>query len=900
MMSPEASSTEARPRPRSEPAVPVNAPGRLRIEHEPRALGVGFARPRLSWWLPSGWSAQSSYEIEATFDGAVHVSGPVEDEDPLLRPWPFDALKSRTCVDWRVRVRSGTRRSDWSETHRFETGLLQPADWQAHFVGASAYESLPTRGERGALYVRRRFHVTDPLTRARIHATAHGIYELHLDGVRVGDLELTPGFTAYQSHLEVQTYDVTELLGPGEHELVATVTDGWWRGSTGFYQLDCHYGTELALLAQLELTTASGTRTVLATDETWEVCERGPVVAADLMAGQRVDQTLPASDWHPARILGAPDSRLTVSPAPPARRVEEIRPVTVSRLDADRQVVDLGVNINGWVRVSGGVLGPPGRRVRLRHGEVLGPDGDVDTRHLDSFHPVTKERLPVGMEDEVVSAGRADLDFEPRHTTHGFRYVGVDGAQDLTPRDVTGVLVHTDMRRTGWFRCSDERVNALHDATVLSFRGNVCETPTDCPTRERSGWTGDWQLFIPTAAFLYDVAGFSDRWLRDLAADQWDDGRVPNFVPYTMPRTDAQATDMCGSAGWGDAATIVPYELWWSYGDIGVLDRQFESMRAWVEFALRRASADRHPSRAAARPQPAPHERYLWDTGFHWGEWLEPGGWDGMSPEAFMRGELDFADVTTAYLFRSLATLSEVAGLLGRSGDADHYRTLADATRAAWQAEFVAPDGTVTPATQANLARALTFGLVDDQHREKVAADLVRLIRAAGTHLGTGFLATPFLLPVLADHGYADVAYELLLQTSPPSWLHMIDSGATTVWENWEAFDADGHGSLNHYSKGAVVSFLHEYAAGLRRVPGVPAYRSFEVRPSPGGGLTFAEAYLDTPHGPIGSSWRIEDGVFALQVQVAAGTEARITLPDGTVHTRPPGTHHFTAPVGRP
>ncbi len=818
-------------------------PDSLRVEHGPRPLGLGVSRPRLSWRPPTG---QLGYQVEAEIDGITHTAGPNDDDAPFLRPWPFPPLGSRSRVSWRVRVRSDAGWSGWSHAAGFEAGLLQPADWSGRFIGITQAGPLPPRGERGAVYFRRRFTVPAPgPLRARVYATAHGLYELHLDGTRVGDLELTPGFTAYQAHLEVQAYDITGLLTPGEHELVATVTDGWWRGATGTPHLDCCYGTALALLAQVEFTGPAGGRIVIPSDESWQVSADGPVRAADLMEGQRVDQRIQVRGWTGAAVVGEPGPELTASPAPPARRVQEYRPRSITRVGFGAQVVDLGANINGWVRLSGAVLGPAGHQVRLRHGERLGEDGDVDTTHLDTDLPGAGTVL-VGMTDQVTSSGPEAADFEPRHTTHGFRYVSVTGARDLSEDDVTGVMVHTDLRRTGWFACSDDRLNALHEATVLSFRGNACEIPTDCPTRERAGWTGDWQLFVPTAAFLYDVAGFSARWLRDLAADQWDDGRVPNFVPDSFRKVrDGQLGRLTGSAGWGDAAVYVPYQLWQSYGDTQVLADQYDSMQAWVQFALRAAAGGRHPARAAARPEPAPYEQYLWDTGFHWGEWLEPGA----DIYADLRPENDKADVATAYLYRSAATLARVAELLGKTADSTHYRIIAARVREAWQAEFSAPDGTVSPATQANLARALAFGLVNQQQRPQVAADLVKLVRAAGNHLGTGFLATPFLLPALADHGHLDVAYDLLRQTSAPSWLHMIESGATTVWENWEGLDAQGKGSLNHYSKGAVISFLHSHVAGLRPVPGIPAWREFEVRPCPGGGITTAEARLDTPYG---------------------------------------------------
>ena len=875
----------------------VGRPTKLRIEHGPRSLGVGNPAPRLSWWLPSGVENQRSYEVETSVDGQTNSTGQVESDQSVLVPWPLGPLGSRSRCSWRVRVEGDNGWTAWSEPDVFEVGLLDSGDWFGHFIGMREDEtvSLP-RGERPALYARREFVVGRRPNLGRLYATAHGVYELFLDGQRVGDLELTPGFTSYHSHLECQTYDITEYLEPGDHTLVAVVSDGWWRGAVGFTHQDFCFGKSLALLVQLEIDLGGGEIAHIGTDRSWELSTEGPIVAADLMEGERVDLRVPfppASGWVTADVVAEPDARLTASPSPPTRRIARFRPASIARLDSERQVVDFGSNLNGWISVAGSRLGPTGNRVRLRHGEMLGTDGDVDTDHLRSFDYFTRESIEVGQVDEVVSSGPASPTFEPRHTTHGFQYTSVCGADDLTPDDVTGILVHTDLERTGWFSCSDERLNKLHEAAMLSFVDNACEVPTDCPTRERAGWTGDWQIFVPAAAFLYDVAGFSDRWLRDLSADQWKDGRVANFAPdpYNVPgKEKGPAGYLTGSAGWGDAAVLVPYEMWKSYGDLNLLHRQYASMRAWVEFALARAAGHRHPSRVAARPEAAAHEAYLWDIGFHWGEWCEPGA----DPEPILSGEIDVAEIATAYLYRSMCTLAEVADLVGISFDARLYELTATKVREAWRAEFLDADGTVLRDSQSNLARALAFGLVDEVERTQVAEQLVKRILDDGTTVGTGFLATPFLLNVLADHGHSDIAYELLLQTKPPSWLYMVESGATTIWENWEGLDSNGSGSLNHYSKGVVVSFLHRYIAGLRPLVGSPAYRSFEVRPVLGGGITHAEARLLSPYGPIETSWNLEGDSFFVRVSVPPGTQAQVTLPDGKTMTWDPGTHEET------
>ena len=881
-------------------------PSHLRVEHLDRPLGIDVPRPRLSWRLPSGARTQLAYRVEAgdwdtgRVDSATHTY--LRHEGPEPAPG--------TRVPWRVKVWTDLGESDWSETSWWERGDFGAHAWQACWIEPAEAEPAAA-GHRPAHLLRHTFTLTRPVRTARLYATAHGVYEAFLNGRRVGDAELTPGFTSYRSRLQVQTYDVTDLLVPGDNALGAVLSDGWFRGRHGFTREADGFGTRTALLAQLTVTHPDGTTTVVGTGPGWRSTP-GAVTAADLMDGQETDlrrhdprwATAAHDDgpWEKARVAtgGLYDdfTRLTGVLAPPVRRVEEIPPAAVTRLAEKRYVVDLGQNINGWVRL--GNLGPAGIRLTLVHGEALDAHGDVTTDNIRAFDFATHRPLPAGQTDTVVSAGRHGETFEPRHTTHGFRYVRVDGHPGpLTRDDVTGVVVHTDLTRTGWFTCSDTRVDQLHEAAVWSLRGNVCDVPTDCPQRERAAWTGDWAVFAPAAAYLYDVAGFTAKWLRDLAADQWADGTVPNYAPDPAGETARRASaegGTNGSAGWGDASVTVPWEMWRAYGDLGLLRDQYPSMRAWVDFAALAARTRRHPDRVAARPGPAPHETYLWDTGFHFGEWLEPGVAPDLDPTR------DRGDVATAYLHRSADLLARVAALLGHPDDEARYRTIADGARAAWQAEYLRDDGTTTPDTQATLVRALAFGLVPDHLRTRAADRLAALVRAAGTHLTTGFLGTGLLLPVLADHGHLGLAYELLLQDTPPSWLGMIDKGATTIWEDWEGTDAAGRPrmSYNHYSKGAVVSFLHQYVAGIRTSP-LPGpdeagYRRFVIAPRPGGGLTSASARHDCPHGPVVSEWHRQDGRFDLTVTVPPGTEAEIRLP-GTASSvlAGPGTHTYTA-----
>ncbi|WP_062385524.1 alpha-L-rhamnosidase [Demequina iriomotensis] len=762
-------------------------------------------------------------------------------------------------------------------------------------------------GERPAHLLRASFTVAPGGGGLRLVATAHGVYEAFLNGVRVGDEELEPGFTAYRKRLEVRTYDVASLVREGENTLVFLLSDGWFRGRHGFQRRADGFGGATALVAAV----VGDDAVLAATGAGWE-SRPSHVTRADLMDGQAVDLRLRDDAWftgggegwapvvEPDDALLADRARLVPAEGPRVRRTEEIAPVAIAIPRPGTAVIDLGQEINGWMRLT--ELGAAGTRLTLTHGEALDADGLVTLEHLRAFNFATRALLPAGQVDEVTSAGRPGDVFEPRHTTHGFRYVQVDGVPDgLSLDGALGVMVESDLERTGEFACSDPRLERLHEAVRWSLRGNACAVPTDCPQRERSGFTGDWQIFVAAGALLADVEDFSRRWLRDLAADQWADGRIPTVVPNPpgdRPSGDAFEDMSAGSAGWGDAAAIVPWELWRAYGSVDGLREALPAALAWVRYAAARAAAGRHPDRAAARPEAAPHERYLWDTGFHFGEWLEPDVPPRPDPA------VDHGIVATAFLHRSAHLTALIAGIVGEHDAAVECRAVADGALEAWRAEYLRPDGTLTEERQAHYVRGLAFGLVPEGLRAASAARLAELIERAGGHLGTGFLATGQLLPALADHGQAALAHRLLLSTGHPSWLGMLDAGATAMWERWDAVTEDGavHGSLNHYSKGAVVAFLHTHVAGLRLpaepAPGEEAYNRVVIEPVPGA-LTWARSRQLTRRGTIEVEWRIADGRFELAVDLPAGTEAEIRLPDGAVHAVRGGAHTFACPDSR-
>jgi alpha-L-rhamnosidase len=775
-----------------------------------------------------------------------------------------------------------------SHSTALATGSAPAGDALAAAIWLAPPGPVPPAGKRPGYEFRRTFDVAALPQRAVLTATAHGIYEVFVNRLRVGDIELAPGATSYRRTLYVQQYDIAGLLRQGANELRIVVTDGWFRGKCGPSRLPDNFGDQIGLVASLVLDGPTG-RERIDTDLQWEVAH-GSIVSADLMDGQHADLRLIGNeDWAPAvpssDPLTADVARLTWSPAPPVRVKEEYRPASVERLRSGRQIVDFGQILNGRVRLRR--LGPDGTRIELTHGEALDVGGDLTLDNLAYYPGPSKPMIGVGQHDVVVSRGVGTDVFEPRHTTHGFPYVAVDGLEeDLDAEDITAVQLRTDLTRIGTFESSDESLNALHRIAVASWHANTCDLPTDCPQRERWGYTGDIQIFARSAAFLDDVEPFLVKWLRSLADDQSGSGLIPNVAPlYGVLVDPAMPISFDGAAGWGDAATVVPWELYRQYGDAGLLADFYPMMSRWVDYAAGLAASGRHPSRAEARPEPALHESYLWDSGWQWGEWMEPGV------------EFDyFADkgiIATAYLALSARIVADTAELLGRTADAETYRAVEVGATDAWRTEFLRDDGTLANPTQANYARGLAFGLIPDGLRSSAAAHLAALITENGNRLSTGFLSTGLLLPALADCGYADLAYTLLFQREEPSWMTMLDRGATTVWESWNGVDADGvaHESLNHYSKGAVITFLHEYIAGIR--PAAPGYAEVEIAPTPGGPLISAAATLDTRHGPVRSSWRIEHGLFLLDVNTPTGIRTSVKLPDGSGAVTDGGIHRY-------
>jgi len=771
----------------------------------------------------------------------------------------------------------------------------------AKWIQVQEAQDLPV-GSRPVYLLRKEFTL-DSVQATSLKISAQGIYTAFINGVRVGNDELTPGYTEYSKRIQFQTYDVTELLQVGANAIAVELADGWFRGAVGITQRGDQYGNRVALFA--EVTNAAGER-LAATDASWRV-GASDILSADLFQGQHQDLNLRVPAAYLAGFEGSAgfesgagsNGHLWAAPAEievtaqlfpqsvePNQVVEYLKPKSITQLRPGVQIVDFGQNSNGWVRLS--KLGPKGNKVTLTHGEWLDQDGDVTLDHLAVNFP-NFPKIDCLQIDSVISDGRPESIFEPRYTTHGFQFVRVEGlAEPLSIDDIQSAVVHTNLKRIGHFESSDDRLNWLHSAATWSFRGNACDVPTDCPTRERSGWSGDWQIFTGTAAYLFDITEFNRKFLADARVGQFENGIIPNVIPSDQASLAPGFMLMNnGSSGWGDMIVESPLQTYLATGDLSFLEVNFDAMVRWVDFAVERAATQRHASRADL-PK-GEFEDYLWDGGFHWGEWLEPSV-DMSDFMAFMGS--DKGAVATAYLHRSARDLARIAAILGKPAQVvERYEGIATKAKAAWQEAFLNGDGSLSVGTQANYVRALHFGLIPAELGSAAADQLAKLIRANGTKLDTGFLSTVYLLPTLADFGHADLAFELLFQEQEPSWLNMRNRGATTVWERWNGVAADGtpSESLNHYSKGAVIDFLHQYIAGLKIVE--PGYREFSVKPVLGAGIEWARTSHQSPFGFISVEWKLSIDGFQLELLVPQGTTAHVTLPNGNVQTLGAGEH---------
>ncbi|PKS06087.1 hypothetical protein jhhlp_007921 [Lomentospora prolificans] len=870
----------------------------LRFDHHPSGLGVHGASPCLSWKLvstaasgsiPKDW-IQSSYEVEVKRGDGLKIFRANESGTTLV-PWPDKPLASRETA--LVRVRStgidglSTAWSDWT---RVEAALLARQDWLAEFITAPARTDTRHPDENGIRPVRFRktFELDGPVDDAKLYITALGVYEAYLNGKRIGNECLAPGWTAYQVRIQYQVFDVSQLLIPGQpNVLCIEVAEGWYAGRLLWGDgVTCLYGDRLAALAQLHLPGGS----CLLTDGSWECC-LSPIVASGIYDGETYDLKLEtdwldssterasAGHWKKVEVLQFPKAKLVAASCPPVRVTQEIKPVKIFQDPDGKTLVDFGQNLVGKLHISK-ISRPEPTRVKIRYAEVL-EHGRLGTRPLRAAKAT----------DTVIfgSSTKTLKDWTTHFTYHGFRYIEITGwGLHDTPESVlrdslTALVMHTDMRRTGFFHCSNHDVNKLHENACWSMRGNFVSIPTDCPQRdERLGWTGDIQVFSPTASFLFDSAGMLSNWMRDVIEEQKDQGGiVPLVVPNAM--RELSPWPAAPQAVWDDVIIILPWNLYRYFGDVHALRASYPGMRDYLK-SIRRSPDD------------------LWTEDlWQLGDWLDPNA----PPHDPGLARTDGVLVADAFLVHVTDLMAEIAAVLGEATDAARYASDAARLRNRFQEKYISRKGLVVGDSQTALALALVFGLHGDYPAQKTtAADrLSRLVRSARFRVSTGFAGTPHILHALSETGNVDLAYRMLLERECPSWLYPITMGATTIWERWDSMLPDGTinpgemTSFNHYALGSVCDWIHANVGGISPLKGA-GWRRFLVRPRPcvGGGITSAKTELRSVSGDIKCQWYTSGRgeSFHLSLTVPPNTRALVVLPDGSEQTRGSGEYKFS------
>lgn len=857
----------------------------VRFEHylPEYTLGVQESQPRISWRFkkaPKGFQ-QKSYELELV---EIDSSGKekqkrqliviqVKSSESVLVPWPHhQPLRSRQRVSVRVRVCDDTGlTSAWSEESILEAGLLERADWTCYRITTSLpFDSSKPEPEQ---LFRKQFSARFMVTQARLYITAQGLYEAEINGRRVGDQLLTPGWTDYSKRLQYQTYDVTHLISqaPKINCLGVRLAEGWFCGRIGFDGGTRNWwGDQPATMAQLEIQYVNGEQDVISTDGTWQSTS-GPTLLAEIYDGEKYDANLelpgwstvddasPVSNsWRPVAVLPSlPETTVLIAGSgEPVRSIQVLKPVRIIQTPSGKTVVDFGQNITGYTRIKN-VCGAKGRTITLWHAEVLEHQelGRRPLREADAC-------------DRYTLRGAADGEsWEPRFTFHGFRYVQVDGwpssssssTEDTLIHDLEAVVCHSAMESIGYFSCSDPKLEKLHSNVVWSMRDNFVSIPTDCPQRdERLGWLGDLALFAPAATLLYNCHGLLANWLVDVRGDQDDLNGIPPVLTPNVARKHVFWGPVTPFAIWHDCTILAPWALYQATGDAAILACSYKSMITWL---------DRIPRNKA-------QNSVLWNPfNFQLGDWLDPSA----SPHSPACGQTDGVLVADAFLVHSLYIMTNVCIILAASektnGHAEfyceaakRYRSEADRAKAEYRNEYITPSGRLVSDSQAAYALAICFNLFETSAQKmRAGARLAEIVRRNDFKVGTGFAGTPFLCEALAQTNQILIAYAMLLNEQCPSWLYPVTMGATTIWERWDSMLPDGNinpgnmTSFNHYAFGAVITFFYERIAGIQRLE--PGWKRARLMPAPGGQLTRAAASVLTPYGEISCSWRVDGPV---------------------------------------
>lgn len=842
----------------------------LTCEYKTDPLGIETQNPRLSWKIFSNENnqVQNAYHVlvasspELLRPGRADLwdSEKINSDQSVQVEYNGKSLDSRQQCYWTVRVwdKDG-KATAWAEPGYFEMGLLYPKDWQANWIKTEIdfdEYSYPSP------IFRKEFDISKKIKSARLYCTSLGLYEFYLNGEKVGDQLFTPGWTSFEKRLQYQVYDVADMFNTGKNAAALMLGNGWYRAFRPNSNQDQNID-DLEVLAQIEIEFTDGTKQTINTDNSWK-SSTGAVIKSEIYDGEIYDARLEKtgwkspgfddSEWKSVVVTQSDKNHLVSAVSEPVRRMNELNPIEIIYTPNGDTVIDMGQNMVGWCRLQ--LNCPKGTTIKLRHAEVLDQDGNFYTTNLRSA------------KQEIVYTcnGNGEEVYEPHFTFQGFRYVDISGyPKEVTKNIFKGIVVHSDLERTGTFRCNNELINQLQHNIIWGQKGNFVDVPTDCPQRnERLGWTGDAQVFAPTSCFNMQSATFWTKWLYDLAADQHEDGAVPHVIPNVLGRG--------GSSGWADAAVIVPWVLYQSYGDKRILEKQYNSMKQWVEF-MREQAGNNYIYKAKDR---------------QFGDWL-----------AFATTRSDYPGATTdkdflstAYFYHSTSLLQKVADILGKTSDAVDYQNLQEKIKEAFNREFVTPNGRLSSNTQTAYVVALSFGLLPENLEETAASRLAEDVRKFG-HITTGFLGTADICPVLSKYGYLDEAYMLLYRKDYPSWLYPVTKGATTIWERWDGIKADGTfqnpgmNSFNHYAYGAVGNWLYKTVAGINPDDECPGYKDIVIKPCPGNEMNDVVASHESLYGKIVSQWKIQDGKMQLTVEVPANTSAEVFIPStGTTFSK--------------
>lgn len=843
----------------------------LKTEHLTNPLGIDILRPYLTWNCRDG-IRQTAYEIEASDGGHIlWNSGKVAGSE-MNAVLGVNAV-SRQRIVWKVRLwdENGIP-GEWSEEAWFEMGLLEKEQFVAKWINPEL--TCDPDEHKPASYLRTSFHASKG-GRARLYITCHGLYEAYINGSRAGDFVLAPGSYDYAKKLAYQTYDVTELLQEGRNEVQVILGDGWYRSVSGVDGDRNLYGEDVALYFQLEV----DGKAVCISDENWEASQSGPVRENDMQQGEVIDARMEETgDYHEVKVEDFGVENLACSNCMPIGEMERFEG-TIMKTPNGETVIDYGQNLAGYIEFT--LCAHAGDRIVLTHGETLDENGNFTQENFQD----RKRHKEGGTRQQVVYTCKEGKNhYKSRFTIWGFRYARVETDIDISGAAFTSIAVYSRMEQTGSFECSDRYVNRLVQNSIWSQKSNFCDVPTDCPTRERAAWTGDMGVFAETGLYLMDCYPVIRKWLAECRMAQFPDGKIANIAPKNnVPGFFAGL--LAGSVGWGDACILVPYVLYKRFGDRRILEENYGMMQKWYGFLETRAK--QKPLNPIKRLKRNPYRRFTIETGVDYGEWCEP---DVESTSA-MRTPQD--KVATAWFARSGKMLAKIARILGRDEEAEVYEKLAGNARKAYR-HIAMQEGRILSQRQADYVRAIAFDLLDEQEKEQAAADLNSLVVRNGYHLNTGFLSTPALCGVLADHGYVESAYRLLLQDTMPGWLYAVKKGATTIWENWDGINEKGEvkASLNHYSYGAVCGWLFSGVCGIRAEG-----RKITISPKPFRVLQYARAVYQSPAGEIVSGWRCEGDQVVYEMEIPANTEAEIILPDGRREMVAAGSYRFTEKV---